>query len=155
MLYLGKKPDGLFKSKYTVEENPETLEAWPKPIVLDKRIDSRTLEELLETLNGEGTFFIEECNEVKVSEGIGINDHSFYRTIFGEIEKSLEHEGPYFSGPNGETKGYFSFYKLVPKTNIGIVLQLTTTQWYSKIEDRVRENKTGHVYFLRKAPVLT
>lgn len=149
MLYLGRElnPEGI---KYSIRTDPKKLgDSWLKPIALESKICFKTLKEILEILNGEGTFHVEECNEVKVPEGVGIRDVSSFFPIFGEIEKSLEHEGPFFKGPDGETKGHFSFYTIKPKGDLAILVKQTTSSSYY-VEGLARQ---GTIYFLRKDPI--
>ncbi len=145
MLYLGEasSPKGI---KYCIRTDPKKLNSWPNPIALESRIGVKTLKGLLEILNGEGTFYIKECNKIKVAEGVGGSDIDSFWPIFGEIEKSLEHEAPFFRGPDGETRGHFSFYMVKPKSDLAILVKQTTI--YSKYSKEPR--REGKVYFLRK-----
>jgi len=151
MLYLGRKWDkDEMKSTYQIMLDPKNLESFTKLLPLDKSIPVGTLDKLLQLLNGEGTYYIEEKDEITLANGVGIQDHTYYNTIFGEIEEKLEHEGPYFKGLNGETRGYFSYYTVTPKTDLAIVVKETSTMWYSKMEEKTCFTKRGEIYFLKK-----
>lgn len=137
MLYLGKSNIGEYQRRYVFTENPAELESSPKPITLEEDINTTILNTILEELNGKGNFSIEKSNGTKVVEGYTLSQFSHYHILFGEIEKELDHEGPFFRGIDGETKGFLSFYKIKAKTNSAIVIQNTTREDGSSIKGKI------------------
>lgn len=114
-------------------------------------IPPEKLTEVLQIMNGEGRFSADVQEEIKICDGFGIRDSSYFRTVFGEVDKQLESEGPFFRGLNGETKGHFSHYTIKPKTNVAILIRETKSNYFSEKDGKNYESVRGEVYFLRKA----
>lgn len=155
MAYLGTIYDkNEFAEKFTIRNNADELNIYPKPIAITQ-IDNASLEEILKMLNGNEYFRIEECNEIKLSVGMGINETTNYKTILGKITKTMESTGPYFRGQDGRTIGGFKVYKISPQTDIAIIVKENITSYYSEEQKNIVENKRGNIYILKKILINT